>query len=129
MKGYYTKMDFPDRLEIALRYWILSVMSVFGWFENVNFNKQIKRISDIKSSYDDYNESVRSDESETCAMAQGPYDPNGCDEDSESTGTGEGFEESEPGETSAGESDGGEDDEGGLHAVPDDSLRSGDVVH
>ena len=122
-------MDFPDRLEVALRYWILSVMSIFGWFENVNFNKQIKRISDIKSSYDDVNESIQSEESGTCAMAEGPHDLDGCDEDSESSGTGEGPEESEPGEASAVESDGSKDDEGGLHAVSDDSLRSGDAVH
>ena len=122
-------MDFPDRLEISIRYWILSVMSIFGWFENVNFSKQIKRIGDIKSSYDDDNESIRSDESETCAVAQGPYEVDGCDEDSESAGTGEGSEKSESGETSAGESDGSKDDEGGLHAVSDDSLRSSDVVY
>jgi len=122
-------MDFPDRLEISLRYWILSVMSLFGLFENVNFFKQIKRISDIKNNNDYDNKIIRSDESETCAMAEGSDDIDECDKTFESIGTGESFEESESGEIIEGEPYGIQYHEGRFNTIPDDSLWSSDVIH
>ena len=117
-------MDFLDRIELFIRCSLLGVTMMFLDLEGAYLHKQIKRITSIV--YNNGNESIQSDESESRAMAEGTFRDIGFYETEGSTGTGEGDEEIESGEYSGEESDESENQSVGIS---DDSFRSSNVVY
>jgi hypothetical protein len=88
------------------------------------FRNHIKKIA--LTVYNNGDESVRSSESDTCSVVNGPFIDIGSDESIGPTGTGESNEEVGPYECSEEQSD---ESETGSSGTPDDSFRSDDVVY
>mgnify|MGYP000044155514 CR=1 FL=1 len=117
-------MDLIDRIELFIRYSLLATTMMFVNTDGAYFRKQIKRIDDIL--YNDGFESVQSDESESCSVAEGVIHSFGSDETGESSGSGESDEETGSEVTSGSESAWSESE---SIRISDDPFRFSNVVH
>ena len=117
-------MDLIDRLELFIRFSILSVTMLYLPTDGPYFQKQIKRINSIV--YNDGDEGLRSDESDSCSMVEGSFRDIGLVESDRSDRTRESIADTGSSRYSEEKSD-----ESGNQStgVPDDSLRSGDAVY
>ena len=97
-------MDLSDRVELAIRYWVLAGLSLFNMTEHRSFGKQLRRIEDIFDIYED-SEELRSEESETCRVAEGSFEDIGGGEH-ESSRSGKVLQEDERSGDSEEQSDG-----------------------
>jgi len=117
-------MDFIDRFSLFVRFAVLSMTVMYINVDGPFFRNHIKKIA--LTVYNNGDESVRSSESETCSVVDGPFINIGSDESLGSSGTGESDEEVGPHEYSQEQPD---ESETGSSGTSDDSLRSDDVVY
>ena len=118
-------LDWFDRIELCVRFYILSVLGLFGMVNVRTFHKQLRRVDDILISEDDESDDeVQSEESGACAMAQGTFESIGDNETCGSSSAGESSEEVGSGETVENEPHESEDIEGGSSELSDDSFRA-----
>lgn len=121
-------IDWLERAELCLRFYILSVMGLFGMVNVRTFHKQLRRIDDILLSDDESDDEVQSEESGACAMAQGSFESVGDNETIGSSSAGESSEEVGSGETIENEPYESDNIEGGSPEFSDDSLRASNAV-
>jgi hypothetical protein len=121
-------LDWFDRIELCVRFYILSVLGLFGMVNVRTFHKQLRRVDDILLSDDESDDEVQSEESGACAMAQGTFESVGDNETYGSSSAGESSEEVGSGEAAENESNESEDIEGGSSELSDDSFRVSDGV-
>ena len=116
-------LDWFDRIELCVRFYILSVLGLFGMVNVRTFHKQLRRVDYILISDYESDDEVQSEESGACAMAQGTFESIGDNETYGSSSAGESSEEVGSGETIENEPYESDNIEGGSPEFSDDSLR------
>ena len=101
-------MDFIDRLHLFVRYSLLGFLCLLGREDTHFFAKQLRKVHHIIDINDELDEELQSEGSSACGVAENTFQYIESDQDSESTGDGEGSQELESTGSSGEEPDGGD---------------------
>ena len=103
-------MDLLDRVQLCVRYNILSLLCLFGYIDSVSFDNQLRKVKCILRSNEPDHE-VRSARSSSCYVAENYVHCTRYDQTSGPSCTGESSEETGSEEDVDRQSDGGENNE------------------